>query len=146
VPAAQVMQRQLAKAGINLKIEQVEWGALLNLARTGGDFHSIAFARIWYPDPEGYTYDTLHSKGSFNVGGYSSPDSDRMLEEQRATTDPAKRAAQWKDLQRLWAQEVPIIFPYAMRTRFNAWRPNVKGFQAMANSSRIYLRETWVER
>jgi peptide/nickel transport system substrate-binding protein len=146
VPAAQVMQRQLAKAGINLKIEQVEWGALLNLARTGGDFHSIAFARIWYPDPEGYTYDTLHSKGSFNVGGYSSPDSDRMLDEQRATTDTAKRVAQWKDLQRLWAQEVPIIFPYAMRTRFNAWRPNVKGFQAMANSSRIYLRETWVER
>ena len=58
----------------------------------------------------------------------------------------AKRVAQWKDLQRLWAQEVPIIFPYAMRTRFNAWRPNVKGFQAMANSSRIYLRETWVDR
>ncbi len=146
VPAAQVMQRQLAKAGITAKIEQVEWGALLNLARTGGEFHSVAFARIWYPDPEGYTYDTLHSKGSFNVGGYANPDSDRLLEEQRATSDVAKRVALWKDLQRLWAQDVPIIWPYAMRTRFNAWRPNVKGFQAMANSSRIHLRETWVER
>jgi peptide/nickel transport system substrate-binding protein len=146
VPAAQVMQRQLAKAGITMKIEQLEWGALLNLARTGGDFHALAFARIWYPDPEGYTYDTLHSKGSFNVGGYASADSDRLLEEQRATADLAKRVAMWKDLQRLWAQDVPIIWPYAMRTRFNAWRPQVKGFQAMANSSRIYLRETWIER
>ena len=146
VAAAQVMQRQLAKAGITMKIDQMEWGALLNLSRAGGDFHSIAFARIWYPDPEGYTYDTLHSKGSFNVGGYASADSDRMLDEQRATIDLAKRTTQWKDLQRLWAQDVPIIWPYAMRTRFNAWRPSVKGFQAMANSSRIYLRETWVER
>ena len=145
VPAAQVMQRQLGKVGIAMKIEQVEWGALLNLARTGGDFHSIAFARIWYPDPEGYTYDTLHSKGSFNVGGYASPDSDRLLDEQRAIADTAKRVAVWKDLQRFWAQDVPIIWPYAMRTRFNAWRPQVKGFQAMANSSRIYLRETWIE-
>jgi peptide/nickel transport system substrate-binding protein len=146
VPAAQVMQRQLAQAGIKAKIEQVEWGALLNLARTGGDFHAVAFARIWYPDPEGYTYDTLHSKGSFNVGGYSNPASDRMLEEQRATVDVGKRVAIWKDLQRLWAQEAPILWPYAMRTRFNAWRPHVKGFQAMANSSRIYLRESWIER
>ncbi len=146
VPAAQVMQRQLAPAGIRLKIEQMEWGALLNLARTGGEFHAIAFARIWYPDPEGYTYDTLHGKGSFNVGGYSNPDSDRLLEEQRATVDVGKRVALWKDLQRLWAQDVPIVWPYAMRTRFNAWRPHVKGFQAMANSSRIYLREAWIER
>ncbi|MBI1734815.1 MAG: ABC transporter substrate-binding protein [Candidatus Rokubacteria bacterium] len=146
VPAAQVIQRQLAKAGITMKLEQVEWGALLNLARTGGEFQALAFARIWYPDPEGYTYDTLHSKGSFNVGGYGNPASDRLLEEQRATVDVAKRAAIWKDLQRLWAQDVPIALPYAMRTRFNAWRPHVKGFQPMANSSRIYLRETWVEK
>jgi peptide/nickel transport system substrate-binding protein len=129
-----------------MKIEQMEWGALLNLARTAGEFQALSFARIWYPDPEGYSYDTLHSKGSFNMGRYVSPDSDRLLEEQRATVDPAKRVALWKDLQRLWAQEVPIVLPYAMRTRFNTWQPHVKGFQPMANSSRIYLRETWLEK
>jgi peptide/nickel transport system substrate-binding protein len=146
VPAAQVIQRQLARAGITTKIEQMEWGALLNLARTAGDFHAIAYARIWYPDPEGYTYDTLHSKGSYNMAGYSNPESDRLLEEQRAAVDPTKRVALWKDLQRLWAQDVPIVLPYAMRTRYNVWRPHVKGFQSMASSSRIYLRETWIEK
>ncbi len=146
VPAAQVVQRQLAKAGITMKIEQMEWGALLNLARTAGEFQAISFARVWYPDPEGYAYDTLYSKGSFNMGGYANPDSDRLLEEQRATVDVNKRAGLWKDLQRLWAQDVPIVLPYAMRTRFNAWQPHVKGFQPMANSSRIYLRETWLDK
>src|SRR5262249_4449564 len=50
VPAAQVIQRQLAKAGITMKIEQMEWGALLKNFRDGTNFHAIAFARIWYPD------------------------------------------------------------------------------------------------
>src|SRR5262249_53682424 len=55
VPAAQVIQRQLAKGGITMKIESVEWGALLKTFRAREGFQAIAFARIWYPGPEGYT-------------------------------------------------------------------------------------------
>jgi peptide/nickel transport system substrate-binding protein len=146
VPAAQVIQRQLAKAGITMKIEQMEWGALLKNFREGTNFQVIAFARIWYPDPEGYVYDTTHSKGAFNAGHYNNPDVDRLLEEQRSTTDTAKRVAIWKDLQRIYAQDVPIIWPYAMRTRYNVWRPTLKNFVPMANASRVYLRQAWIER
>ena len=146
VPAAQVMQRQLAKAGITLKIEQLEWGTLLKQFRGGAPFQALAFARIWYPDPEGYVFDTLWSKGSINVGKYESAESDRLLIEQRATVDPARRVALWKELQRLWARDVPIIWPYAMRTRFNAWQPHLKGFLPMANASRVYLRQAWIEK
>jgi peptide/nickel transport system substrate-binding protein len=146
LPAAQVMQRHLAKAGITMKIEQLEWGTLLKQFREAAPFQAIAFARIWYPDPEGYVYDTLHSQGGINAGGYHNPESDRLLEQQRATVDPARRVAIWQDLQRLWAHDVPIIWPYAMRTRYNAWQPHLKGFEPMANASRIYLRQTWVDR
>jgi peptide/nickel transport system substrate-binding protein len=146
VPAAQVIQRQLAKVGIAMKIEQMEWGALLKNFREKGHFQAIAFARVWYPDPEGYVYDTLHSQGPINAGGYSNAEVDRLLEEQRATVNTARRVAIWKDLQRLWAQDVPIIWPYAMRTRYNVWRPALKGFQPMANASRVLLRQTWIER
>jgi peptide/nickel transport system substrate-binding protein len=145
VPAAQVIQRQLAKAGITMKIERMEWGALLKTFREKGAFQSIAFARIWYADPEGYVYDTTHSKGAINAGQYANADVDRLLEEQRATVDPARRVALWQDLQRLYAQDVPIIWPYAMRTRYNVWRPTLKGFRPMANASRVYLRQTWLE-
>jgi peptide/nickel transport system substrate-binding protein len=145
VPAAQVIQRQLAKAGIAMKIEQVEWGALLKNFREKAAFQAIAFARIWYADPEGYVYDTTHSKGAINAGHYANAEVDRLLEEQRATVDLAKRVALWQELQRLYAQDVPIIWPYAMRTRYNVWRPALKGFQPMANASRVYLRQTWLE-
>ncbi len=145
VPAAQVIQRQLAKAGITMKIEQMEWGALLKNFRERANFQVIAFARIWYPDPEGYVYDTTHSKGTINVGHYQNPEVDRLLEEQRATVDMARRVALWKDLQRIFAQDVPIIWPYAMRTRYNVWRPTLKGFLPMANASRVHLRQTWIE-
>ena len=60
--------------------------------------------------------------------------------------DPRKRVALWQDLQRIYAQDVPIIWPYAMRTRYNVWRPTLKGFEPMANASRVYLRQTWVEK
>ena len=146
VPAAQVIQRQLLKAGITMKIEQMEWGALLKNYRERANFHAMAFARIWYPDPEGYTWDTLHSKGAVNAGHYASAESDRLLEAQSATTDQAKRVAIWAELQRLWAQDVPIIWPYAMRTRYNVWLPGVKGFAPMANASRVSLRHAWLER
>ena len=146
VPAAQVIQRQLAKAGITMKIEQMEWGALLKTFREKSNFQAIAFARIWYADPEGYVFDTTHSKGSINAGGYASGEVDRLLDEQRATVDSRKRVALWQDLQRIYAQDVPIIWPYAMRTRYNVWRPTLKGFEPMANASRVYLRQTWVEK
>jgi peptide/nickel transport system substrate-binding protein len=146
VPAAQVIQRQLAKAGITMKIEQMEWGALLKTFREKANFQAIAFARIWYADPEGYVFDTTHSKGSINAGGYASAEVDRLLNEQRATVDAPKRVALWQDLQRIYAQEVPIIWPYAMRTRYNVWRPTLKGFEPMANASRVYLRQTWLEK
>ncbi|HUF91389.1 MAG TPA: ABC transporter substrate-binding protein [Candidatus Limnocylindria bacterium] len=145
VPAAQVIQRQLARAGITMKIEQVEWAALLKSFREKAPFQATAFARIWYADPEGYVYDTTHSKGAINAGHYVNAEVDRLLEEQRAAVDPAKRVALWQDLQRLYAQDVPIIWPYAMRTRYNVWRPTLKGFLPMANASRVYLRQTWLE-
>lgn len=146
VPAAQVIQRQLARAGITMKIEQMEWGALLKTYRARADFQAMAFARIWYPDPEGYTLDTLHSTGAVNAAHYASAEVDRLLEEQSATTNQARRIAIWGDLQRIWAQDVPIIWPYAMRTRFNAWHPTLKGFTPMANASRTSLRHAWVEK
>src|SRR3972149_4344657 len=102
VPAAQVMQRQLAKAGITLKIEQLEWGTLLKQFRGGAPFQALALARIWYPDPEGYVFDTLWSKGSINVGKYESAESDRLLIEQRATVDPARRGALGKGVEGRW--------------------------------------------
>jgi peptide/nickel transport system substrate-binding protein len=146
VPAAQVIQRQLAKAGITMKIESMEWGATLKTFRSKTDFQAIAFARIWYPDPEGYVLDTLHSKGATNAAGYNNPEVDRLIDEQSRTTDMKRRIAIWQELQKIWAQEVPIIWPYAMRTRYNVWQPAVKGFTPLANASRVSLRHAWIEK
>ncbi len=146
VPAAQVIQRQLAKAGITMKIEQVEWGGLLKTYRSRTDFQALAFARIWYPDPEGYVLDTLHSKGASNASHYASPEVDRLFDEQSRTTNMQRRVAIWHELQKIWAQDVPIIWPYAMRTRYNVWQPTLKGFTPMANASRVSLRHAWIEK
>jgi peptide/nickel transport system substrate-binding protein len=124
----------------------MEWGATLKTFRSKTDFQAIAFARIWYPDPEGYVLDTLHSKGATNAAGYNNPEVDRLIDEQSRTTDMKRRIAIWQELQKIWAQEVPIIWPYAMRTRYNVWQPAVKGFTPLANASRVSLRHAWIEK
>jgi len=61
VPCAEILQRQLLKAGIRMNIEQKDWGITLKLYRTG-EFEAIMFAGVWYPDPEAYCAAQFHSK------------------------------------------------------------------------------------
>jgi peptide/nickel transport system substrate-binding protein len=144
VPSAQIIQSQLAKVGIKVKIEQQEWGVLLKAFRAN-DFEAMIFANVWYPDPDGYIYSWLYSKSSENMGGFKSERIDRLLDLQRKTMDLKKRIQIWRDIQVALAEEIPIIWIYAMPQRIEMYRSNVMGYHAMPNTSRIYVREVWLK-
>jgi len=140
VPAAQIIQSHLAKVGIKAKIEQLEWGVLLKAFRAN-DFESMIFASVWFPDPDGYVYGWIHSKSMLNVGGFKSDRIDHLLELQRKTMDLKKRIEIWRDLQVAMAEEIPMIWVYAMPQRNEMYRSNLMGYHAMPNTSRIYVRQ-----
>jgi len=142
VPSAQIIQSQLAKIGIKVKIEQQEWGVLLKAFRAS-DFEGMIFANVWYPDPDGYVYSWLYSKSSENMGGFKSERIDKLLDLQRKTMDQKKRVQIWRDIQLALAEEIPIIWIYAHPQRNEMYRSNVMGYHAMPNTSRIYVREVW---
>ena len=144
VPSAQIVQSQLAKIGIKVKIEQLEWGVLLKAERSG-DFESVIFANVWFPDPDGYIYGWLYSKSPDNMGGFKSERIDQLLDLQRKTMDLKKRVQIWRDIQVALAEEIPIIWIYAMAQRNEMYRTNVMGYHAMPNTSRIYVREVWLK-
>lgn len=144
VPSAQIIQSQLAKVGIKVKIEQQEWGVLLKAFRAS-DFEGMIFANVWYPDPDGYVYSWLHSQSPENMGGFKSERIDRLLDLQRKTMDQKKRIQIWRDIQLAVAEEIPIIFVYAHPQRNEMYRSNVMGYHAMPNTSRIYVRELWLK-
>ncbi len=143
IPCAEIMQRQLAKVGIRMNIVQKDWGIVLKTFRSG-DFTSIIFAGIWYPDPEGYCYAYFHSKGSENFFGFKDEKLDRLFDAQHTEPNLQKRIKLWHELQRYQAEIVPCIWPYAMTPRFEVVNKRVKGYHFLSNNSRLFLREAWI--
>ncbi len=143
VPFAEIMQRQLAKVGIKMNIIQKDWGITLKTWRAG-DFISMIFAGIWYPDPEGYSYNYFYSKASGNYFGFKDEKLDRLFEAQHTEANLEKRIKLWHELQRYQAEIVPCIWPYAMTARFEIVNERVKGYRFLSNNSRSFLREAWI--
>jgi peptide/nickel transport system substrate-binding protein len=143
IPCAEIMQRQLVKVGIKMNIVQKDWGITLKTYRSG-DFISIMFAGIWYPDPEGYSYNYFYSKASGNYFGFKDEKLDRLFEAQHTEANLEKRIKLWHELQRYQAEIVPCIWPYAMTPRFEIVNKRVKGYHFLSNNSRSFLREAWI--
>ncbi|MFI5347541.1 MAG: ABC transporter substrate-binding protein [Elusimicrobiota bacterium] len=73
-----------------------------------------AFVYRWildYPDPHNAVEPFLGSQGYFaGALGYSSPRADALIEQALTESDPAKRKAQYLELEALAAYDVPMIF------------------------------------
>lgn len=73
-----------------------------------------AFVYRWvldYPDAHSAVEPLLSSKGYFGSAlGYSNPRADALIEQAAAETDPAKRKAEYLELEALAAYDVPMIF------------------------------------
>lgn len=145
IPAAEVLQRQFLKAGIRMKIEQKDWGITLKAYRSG-QFHSIMFAGVWYPDPEAYCVSMFHSKSNANYFGYNDPKLDKMFDAQKTEINLEKRVKMWHELQRYMAETVPAIWPYTSTPRYEIVNQKVQNYNLLGNNSRVLLRQAWLEK
>ncbi|MCX5909484.1 MAG: hypothetical protein NTY64_20520, partial [Deltaproteobacteria bacterium] len=78
--------------------------------------------------------------------GFSSPELDKLVLEGLTTLDLKKRQAIYHEIGKKVAEESPIIYSYARPQRFEFWRDQVKGYVPTPQSSRIYLKQTWLEK
>jgi peptide/nickel transport system substrate-binding protein len=109
------MQQSLAEVGIGMKIEKLAGEAFRQRRKTHAfqaAIGTIAFDMT--PD----RFDLYHStarEGGFNYGGFSDPEVDRLLEQGRATIDPAARREIYYTLQRRLddLQPVGFLFQFA---------------------------------
>jgi len=61
------------------------------------------------PDPYPQWHSTQTQTPGQNFGGYSNDEADLIMEQSRRTTDPVRRSALYRDLQRILAEEVPAL-------------------------------------
>ena len=145
VPACEIIQEQLAKAGIKAKIQQMEWGAFQKIRRNV-DFQANFFAGSWRADATDYFYSYFHGESDANEVGTNDPEMNKLMDLCMTTTDLEKRKGYFKELQYKFAEKVMGIFPYAMSGRFDVVADYVKGYHFMPNTGRAYLRQTWIEK
>lgn len=104
---AQLIQAQLKKADITANIQQLEFAQILD-QQSKKTFKDLTFVgwsgRV---DPDGNTYDHIYSGRPFNDSSYSNKDVDRLLDEQRATSDLEKRKAALRAAEKIYVQDDP---------------------------------------
>jgi peptide/nickel transport system substrate-binding protein len=90
--AGEVMQSMAREAGFDVRLRAMEFASSLQAAQRG-EFELYLVGWSGRTDPDGNLYSFSHSTGGQNDGRYSNPVVDRLLDEQRQETDPARRLA-----------------------------------------------------
>jgi len=112
--AAQILQYQLKKAGVVVKLRVMEWQAFLNMVVFPHKFESVLLGWGLSPTPDPYMF--WHSdndkKGGFNLVGYHNKRINRMIEESQSIIDREKLSKIWKKMFKIITDENPYLFLY----------------------------------
>src|SRR5256886_900127 len=142
---AQLVQAQLAEAGITVKIDPIELTQYVD-RWLKADFDMATGLNGGGPDPDFYVYRYFTDDGNLNfVTSYKNPVSSDAIKQARASTDPAKRKDLYTTAQKELVNGVPFIWLFVGRD-YNATLPTTKGFIHLPTGSLIYLRQTWLDK
>lgn len=144
VQIAQVLKEQLAPAGFNVEIEQIDFATFLSRWR-GSQFDTFVSLNGGEVDPDAHLYRHIHSTGSTNVFKFKDTAVDQLLDQGRSTPDGARRQQIYGQLQQQIAEKVPFLF-LAYADLFAVARANVNGFTLGSTRSMRPLMETWLAR
>jgi peptide/nickel transport system substrate-binding protein len=125
----QIIQNNLKPAGIDVKLEQLEFGTLLEDA-SSGDFEALYLGWSGRIDPDLNIYNFTVTNGDFNYSGYSNPEVDRLLNEARRTSDRDRRKELYTQVMEILHEDVPYVYLYHNnQTTDFAMQPTVTGFK-----------------
>jgi len=143
---AEVLQAQLRKIGINLKIEPMERNSWFDICYNSGDFEITFYAHaVSVNDADFATYPYLHSSeanGGVNYYKYKNPDLDRLLEAGRASSDGAERNAIYRQIAELVRDEAVLVACYT-GYRTMAAVNELKGVYADPMMRYYYFNYSW---
>jgi peptide/nickel transport system substrate-binding protein len=110
-----IIKEDFAKAGINMKIQTLEWSVLLQrLTEKNFDVCVLGWTLPYESDP----YQVWHSsqadkKHSSNHIGFKNKKADQLIEEIRRTFDVKKRIELCREFHRILHDEQPYTFLFA---------------------------------
>ena len=114
INAAQIIQHQLKKANIDMKIRIMEWQAFLNTIVLPKNFDAVilGWGLSLIPDARSIWHSKSYKKGGFNFVGYSNKIVDKNIEKAEITTDYKVLSKLYKEIFKQIATDLPYIFLY----------------------------------
>jgi peptide/nickel transport system substrate-binding protein len=124
----QVVQNIMRQAGIDVRLQRVEFGELLDQAGNK-DFEALYLGWSGRVDPDQNIYDNLVSGSDRNYPGYSNEEVDRLLDEARTEGDSGRRKEIYDQVMEILHEEVPYVYLFHQIDDY-AFQPSVEGFTA----------------
>lgn len=114
INAAQILQYQLAQAGIKMKIRVMEWQAYLNTVVHPRNFEAVllGWGLALMPDAYPLWHSDSDKLGRFNLVGYQNKEVDKLIEEGSITIDRTKLGEIYQQIFKIIADDLPYIFLY----------------------------------
>jgi peptide/nickel transport system substrate-binding protein len=138
----QLMQAALAEVGVQVEIQTLEFGALLD-AGAQGDFDALSLGWSGRIDPDGNIQPIFQTGGTFNYGQYENPEVNELIDEARSEQDQEARTALYQQIQDLINEDAAYIFTYFPPASF-ASRNAVQGFTVTPDAL-MRFKTTWLD-
>ncbi len=138
VKAAELIQQMLAKVGMNVKIQLVDWSTWLSSVYSGGNYDFTIIGHTGKLDPDG----TLAGYGAGRYVQYYNTMVDSKIKEAATVSDFAARKKLYTDALEIMAKEVPFVY-IGTSYRYVGTRSNVFDFRMTPNLDTYDFR--WTE-
>jgi len=114
INAALILQYQLAKIGIKVKIRVMEWQAFLNTVVHPRKFETILLA--WsiplMPDAYPLWHSDSNKLGRFNLTGYKNKEVDSLIEQGSTTINKEELSSIYRKIFKKITDDIPYLFLY----------------------------------
>jgi peptide/nickel transport system substrate-binding protein len=141
IRVASIMAAMCDEVGIDINIQQVEFGTIL--ARMGeGNYTAAQIELSPRNDPDLSAYPWFHTDGGINFSFYSSAEMDDLLTRARQSTDQAERRDLYRESIELFNRDFPYIFTYHL-AEMKAYRNEVQGYRHIPDSM-MRFEDVWL--
>jgi ABC-type transport system substrate-binding protein len=138
---AENLRNQLAEIGLDVQLDLVNTTAYFE-RWDAGDYDWNITGSVVDADPDDNVWNYFSSEGPWNTHGYSNPEVDELLMQERTTPDQEERAAIFQRIQEIAQQDAPFAFLYHEPDR-TAFTASVQGYTPIPEQR--YLETIWLE-
>jgi peptide/nickel transport system substrate-binding protein len=132
--AAEILQRQLQSVGVKVTLRVMEWQAFLNTVIAPRKFDAVllGWSLSLTPDPYALWHSESDVPGGFNLVGYHSKETDKLIEKMEASTESETIAALQRQIFAHIVEDNPYLF-LVVPNEINVYNKHISGIKPTIN-------------